>query len=392
MEKTEIKNTFKIGSVCILTYMMSYYMRNILSVATPEMLQTGLFSKKYIATMSSVYMIMYASGQLVNGIIGDVIKAKYMVFAGLFLAGISLAVFPFTDISILRVGCFALLGFGFSMLRGPIVKIVSENTKPTHARMCCVLLSVSCYAGPLIASLFALVFEWKKIFVISGIIAFLLSVLSFICFTLLEKSGLIVPLEKKKKEKNGSFLSVFKLKNFVVYMLIGMVIEIAGTAVAFWLPTYISEYLKFPANVSGIIYSVISLIKSIGPFVCLILFKKFKENDMKMMRVMFVISALLFVGMSIASNVWINLFFLLLALFANCCASGVMWSIYIPSLASSGKVSSANGILDCSGYAAAAAATTLFAVVMNSFGWTGTILLWAGTTALGAVITFFGKK
>lgn len=394
-ENYEFKKALKIGSVCIFTYMMSYYMRNILSVTTPEMLENGDFTKEFIATMSSVYMIVYASGQLVNGIIGDIIKPRFMVFIGLVLAGVSLIGFPFAAVPIEQVCCFAVLGFGFSMLRGPIVKLVSENTLPTHARMCCVMLSVSCYAGPLIAGLFAMFLKWKPVFIVSGIISLLLAVFSYITFAVLEKSGLIVPMKVKKtddKKEKISVLSVFKLDNFIVYLLVGMIIEISGTAISFWLPTYMSEYLGFPSNVSGVVYSVISLIKSFGPFLCLVLFKKFGEDDMKMMRVMYVLSTLFFVGMSVITNVWINLLLLLLALLATCCASGVMWSIYIPSLAKSGKVSSANGILDCSGYAAAAAATTGFAYVMQSYGWTGTILLWAGITFVGIILTYFGKK
>lgn len=73
MKNYELKKAFKIGSVCIITYMLSYYMRNILSITTPEMLENGDFGKEFIATMSSVYMIAYAFGQLFNGFIGDVI-------------------------------------------------------------------------------------------------------------------------------------------------------------------------------------------------------------------------------------------------------------------------------------------------------------------------------
>ncbi|MDD6735537.1 MAG: MFS transporter, partial [Clostridiales bacterium] len=318
----------------------------------------------------------------------------YMVFAGLMFAALSLITFPLiVDIPAVQILCFAVLGFGFSMLRGPIVKMVSENTKPHHARMCCVMLSVSCYAGPLIAGLFALFFRWRSIFVISGIISFLMALLSLISFSMLEKKGIIAPIKSNAKEQpQGGILAVFRLKNFMVYMFIGMIIEISGTAISFWLPTYMSEYLGFPSNVSGIIYSVISLIKSIGPFICLLIFKAFRENEMRMICVMFLLSAIFFVGMSFITNVWINLFLLLLALFTTCCASGVMWSIYIPSLAKSGKVSSANGILDCSGYAAAALATTGFAYVMEVSGWTGTILLWAGIVLVGALLTVFGKK
>lgn len=390
----ELKKSLKIGTVCVMTYMMSYYMRNILSVTTPQMLENSVFSKEYIAAMSSIYMIIYAAGQLVNGIIGDIIKPRFMVLIGLVLAGVSLCTFPFSSLTAVQIGCFALLGFGFSMLRGPLVKTISENTAPVHARICCVLLSVACYAGPLIASLFAMFLDWKTIFTVSGIIAFLLAIFSFFTFLFLEKNGIIVPLKEEKevkKEKSGIF-SIFKLHNFVTYMVIGMVVEITGTAISFWLPTYMNEYLGFSSNVSGAVYSVISLVKSIGPFLSLILYKIFRENDMRLMRVMFGVSTVFFAGMSFISNIWINLIFLLFALLTNCCASGVMWSIYIPSLAKSGRVSSANGILDCSGYVAAAAATSCFAFVMNSFGWTGTILMWSGISLVGVICTLFGKK
>ncbi len=392
-EKSELNKALKIGSVCIISYMLSYYMRNILSVTTPEMLENGDFTKEFIAAMSSVYMIVYASGQLVNGIIGDIIKPRYMVFSGFFLAGLALLGFPFAQIPAEQLCSFAALGFGFSMLRGPMVKLISENTAPSHARMCCVLLSVTCYTGPFIAGLFVLFLKWKSVFIISGIISCILAVCSFVALTGLEKSGIIKPLEKVKKETQKSgILSVFRLDNFIVYMLISMVSEISGTAISFWLPTYMSEYLGFPSNVAGVVCSVISLIKSTGPFLCLILFRFFRNDDMHMIRVMFVMSALLFILMSFISNVWINMTLLLFALMATCCASGVMWSIYIPSLGKSGKVSSANGILDCSGYAAAAAATTGFAYVMQMSGWTGTILLWGGISFVGAVLTLFGKK
>lgn len=392
-DKRELNKALKIGFVCVFTYTLSYYMRNILSVTTPEMLENGDFTKEFIAAMSSVYMIVYASGQLVNGIIGDIIKPRYMVFCGLFLAGLALFGFPFAQMPAEQLCCFAVLGFGFSMLRGPMVKLISENTAPAHARMCCVLLSVTCYTGPFIAGLFVLFLRWKSVFIISGIISCILAVFSFIAFTVFEKSGLVKPMKSiKEKTEKGGVLSVFRLENFMVYMLIGMVSEIAGTAISFWLPTYMSEYLGFPSNVAGVICSIISLIKSIGPFLCLVLFRFFRSDDMYMIRVMFVMSALLFVLMSFITKVWINMLLLLLALLTTCCASGVMWSIYIPSLGKSGKVSSANGILDCSGYAAAAAATTGFAYVMQIFGWTGTILSWGGISLVGAALTVFGKK
>jgi sugar phosphate permease len=68
-------------------------------------------------------------------------------------------------------------------------------------------------------------------------------------------------------------------------------------------------------------------------------------------------------------------------------ASAGMWSVYIPSLGKTGRVSSANGILDCSGYIGAATANYLFAVIMENVGWDGLVLSWSVVFILGIVIT-----
>ena len=56
-----------VGIVCICTYVVNYYLRNILSVATPELLLNGSFTEAGVGLLSSTYMIFYAGGQLVNG-------------------------------------------------------------------------------------------------------------------------------------------------------------------------------------------------------------------------------------------------------------------------------------------------------------------------------------
>ncbi len=40
-----------IAAVCVFTYFVSYYIRNLLSVSTPEMLTYG-FNKEFIGTLS----------------------------------------------------------------------------------------------------------------------------------------------------------------------------------------------------------------------------------------------------------------------------------------------------------------------------------------------------
>lgn len=144
--KVELGNAFLISFICIFTYLISYYLRHVLSYFTPQMLNDG-FEKTSIALLSSTYMIVYAAGQLLNGFLGDIIRPKYMVATGLGFATVGTLLFPLADVYGLRLVCFGLLGFGLSMLRGPLVKTISENTEPGQARVACVFLSAVSLSG-----------------------------------------------------------------------------------------------------------------------------------------------------------------------------------------------------------------------------------------------------
>lgn len=136
----------------------------MLSVTTPELLESGRYTADGVALLSSVNMIFYAGGQLVNGFLGDMLSPKLMILGGIGLGGASMIIFPFLPFQALRVICFALLGFGLSMVRGPLMKIISENTEAKHARLICVFFSFASFAGPLIASLFVMAFAANLLF------------------------------------------------------------------------------------------------------------------------------------------------------------------------------------------------------------------------------------
>lgn len=85
--KTNLKNAILLGTLCSISYFAVYVARNILSAVSPQMLESG-FSEKYIGMASSLFFAVYAVGQLINGQIGDKIKARYMISFGLILAGI----------------------------------------------------------------------------------------------------------------------------------------------------------------------------------------------------------------------------------------------------------------------------------------------------------------
>lgn len=185
-DRAEFSKALKIGALCIVTYTASYIMRNILSVSSVQMLNDG-FTKDKIGSISSVYFMAYALGQLVNGRLGDRIKTKNMVVTGLFMSGLAAIFFLFTQNLYLQTAVFALNGFGLSMLRGPLVKTISENTIPKHARNICIGFSAAGLCGPLFAGMLAAVLNWRYVFFSSAAITVIMGILSFEVLNFYEK-------------------------------------------------------------------------------------------------------------------------------------------------------------------------------------------------------------
>lgn len=179
------------------------------------MVQSGQYTKEFLGTVYSAYFLVYAVGQLLNGLIGDRVKAKYMVSLGLIVCGFVSILFPSASSAILQIVLFGIMGFSLSMLRDPIVKTISENMPPQNARLACVFISFVSYLGPFAASLLVLVFKWNMAFVAAGIICIAIGIIAFAFLSILEKKGAIKTNNTKISDKPKNVLGIFKLKHFV---------------------------------------------------------------------------------------------------------------------------------------------------------------------------------
>lgn len=390
--KTTGKNrtVLLIGLLSIGAYVVNYYLRNILSVATPELLLTGDFTETSVGLLSSTYMLFYAGGQLVNGFLGDMVPPQWMLLGGIGLGGGAVMLFPFLSRDPLRLACFALLGFGLSMVRGPLMKVISESTEPRQARLICVFFSAASFAGPLIASLFVMALPVRPAFVAAGAAAVLMALGTFSAFARMQKTG-ILTFRPIKTRSLGDLLGVFRIENFVYYMVVACLVEISAASVSFWIPTYLTAHLGFDTTAANLVFSAISVCRSCMPFLSLMLFNAAGERALPLMRTGFALSALFFLAMQFVSHPAVNVALLVLALMSMSLTSAMLWSIYIPGLGKTGRASSANGVLDCTGYIAAAGANLLFAAVSGWASWNTVLLLWASVGAIGVAATFFAK-
>lgn len=385
-----LKKAFGLGFVGIFAYLASYYIRNLLSVAAPGMKATGAFTADFIGTLSSVYFLVYAMGQLVNGLIGDSISPKYMISIGLTVTATSITVFPLVPYAWMQIACFALMGVGLSMLRGPIMKMISENLSKNYSRVICTCLSAVSFVGPLVASALAIIFQWNTMFIVAGLSTYGIAITVFIFLTVFERKGMFV-FHSSKKAGFGGYLQLFKLENFIFYMIVGGIVEIAGSAITFWIPTYLSDALLLDEITTNALYSAISIVTCLAPFFALFIFKVIKERDIAMLRCGFFLAVASFVAMILIPNAYAKIVFLTLAKFCLACCSSVLWSIYIPGMGSTGKVSSINGVINCTGYLSASVASKVFSKLLG-LSWNGVILVWCGIAAVGLIASLIVRK
>ena len=90
-----------LGAICFLSYNACYAGRSILSAIMPEMMKETGFSSATLGLWGSMFFFTYGIGQVINGLIGDRIKAKWMVSAGLLFSGIVIVLSSCTGSSII---------------------------------------------------------------------------------------------------------------------------------------------------------------------------------------------------------------------------------------------------------------------------------------------------
>ena len=382
------KKAIYIGSLCSVSYLAVYVARNVLGSVTPQMLSGG-YTESFIGTVSSVYLICYAIGQLINGAIGDKIHAKWMIFIGLLGAAVTNIVFAtFTTYqspyaATVAYGC---TGFFLSMIYGPMTKVVSENTEPMHATRCSLGYTLASFLGSPAAGLLATFLAWQSTFTVSSSLLLTMSVAVFVFFTVFERRGLVKYGQYKAEKKGSGNIKVLIKRDIVKFTFVSILTGVVRTSVVFWLPTYINQYLGFDEETSTTIFTVATLFISLTAFIAVFIYERLGNNIDKTVLIMFS-SAVIFFALTYFFDLpALNIIFIVLAIMSSNGAASMLWSRYCPSLRDTGMVSTATGFLDFVSYSAAAAANLIFANAVTDIGWGNLILVWMGLMVIGVIV------
>lgn len=380
------KKAIMIGSLCTVSYLAVYLARNILGAVTPQMTQSGVFSTEQIGTLSSLFFICYAVGQLINGAIGDKIKSKFMMSLGLILAGISNLLFShLAHLPVIPYVAYCFTGFFLSMIYGPMTKVVAENTELKYATRCSLGFTFASFLGSPFAGVFAAALAWQAVFTVSSVLLAVMGAFCFIMFTVFEAKGLVRYGEYKPQSKGCNVKLLIKHR-IIKFALIAILTGVVRTTVVFWLTAYISEYLGFPPETSAVIYTAATLVISLSAFIAIFVYESLKNNMDLTILLAFSLSAISFAVVFFIKLPIVNIIFMILAIMSSNCAATMLWSRYCPSLRDTGMVSGATGFLDFCSYMAAAISSAVFANAVSAIGWDMLILIWLALMLCGVAV------
>ena len=386
------KKAIKIGALCAVSYFAVYIARNLLSAITPALLEEG-YTESFIARLSSLFFIAYACGQLINGTIGDRIKAKYMLSFGLFLAGTLSIVFPFVINNVfVSIVVYALTGFGLSMIYAPMTKVVSENNEPFLTTRISLGYTFASFFGSPMAGLLATFFAWQTVFYLSSAFLIIMAIVVLTLFFSFERKGLVVYNLQTKTTSTAKNYGILFKRQIIKFSFVSMITGIVRTSVVFWLPTYINKYLNFSVETSTLIFTIVSLLLCSAAFLAVFVYEKLHNNLNFSVFLFFSFSAVAFLLTFLVKIPILNLTFIVLAIICSNCSSSLMWSVYCPSLRDTGVVSSATGYLDFLSYMAAAGANVFFADASTTLGWKNLILVWLAIIVVAVIITIPYKR
>ena len=387
------KNAVLLGGMCSVAYLAVYIARNALSVVSPQILQLGVFTTEQLGTLSSVYFIAYAIGQLINGIVGNRVKGKYMISFGLILSAAGLLAIPYLEGKIWAVVAFyGFSGFCLAMIYGPMVRLVAESV-PDYATQCSVGYTLSSFLGSPVAGLLAAGLTWRWVFLSSGSILMVMGAVCLLVFRLFEKKGIICyPWQGQQKKSAAGSVKLLIKRQIIRFTFVSVLTGVVRTTVVFWLPTYLSSYLQFAPETASLIYTVSTLALSCSIFLAVFAYERLKRNMRLALLLSFAAAAVCFLAIFFVHQPALNVVLLVLAILFGNSASNLMWSCYCPGLHDTGMVSGATGYLDFCSYMAASVASAVFANAVGDIGWSGLILAWTGLMFCGVIVALWPSK
>ncbi len=386
-----------------LAYFSSYIARSAYAASLPEIILDTGWDKSTLGLAGTMFFTSYAIGQLVNGIMGDKLSNRTMIFSGLILSAVCNCSIAFIETPIALVVIWTVNGFSLSMIWAPLLNLFSKylNTKDRLYGSSRISFSIpiGTIASFLLTAMLLHISGWRAVFFVSGLIVFAIAIVwkkninNFINAIVMAEERQEEKPEKKQEEKPPEKVPV---KFYFLIFLVCLLSMVCGTikdGVSMWVPTFLVEYYNLSSIGSVLISIVLPLTSVSGVIIAARLNKKFNSilfsgHLMFIFVLLFLLNILIFINISFVITV------LLLALSTAMIlgADSLLLSVFPSFFRQYGKTSSIAGIFNFSSYIACAVASYYVGVISKTSGWNSAIVLWVAIAFGGVLISFIAFK
>lgn len=381
--------------LCWIAYTSTYICRLNFSAAMPELVGNGIFTNTQSALISSCLFITYGAGQLINGVLGDRLNPKNMVFGGLFLSSAcNLLLFFFCENFLMTTALWGINGFAQSAVWSPILRICSMYYDGAEKTKFGVDMSTTVPFGTIssyLVSLLAIRFSgYRAVFLSCGLIV---AAVSFIWLVLLpkltDKMEAVSGIGGKTDNghlKMGRPLLVLCIAAVAVISVPAAVHGALKDGVTGWVPVFIGERFNVATDFSLLLTMILPVVNVTGAYIAKFI-NKFIKNELLTASVFFAASLVSLIVLKFFGERSIYLSAVCLALITNgMFAVNVLLITLIPlHFARYGKSSTMTGIFNSAAYIGCGASMLFSGVILDSSGWNAVIIIWS-MLALGAAV------
>lgn len=396
--------------ICWLVYSCAYIARVNYSTAIDGMKVMGVIDENIAGLISSVYFVVYALGQVFNGIVADKKSPFVMVIIGLSIVTLSnAAMFTVYSPSWLLVLWWALNGLGQSMLWSPVFFIIS-NALATKIRFMAVTIIALCtpagkISGYFFSGLSLNAGGWKGVFVMgSAIILFVM--LLWIAFWLslrknivLDRSGKEKSEKSEESKKGGRVLPLFVASGMLIVAPSLIIHGLFLNGASEWIPSILQTSYGLSDSAAAYVTMIIPAVGAFGVFLCNFVYMRFKKNEMATASFFMIISILPVIvlyfltasgGGTVGAVIFTAMYGLLYVLqlgYSHCIISLVPMRFSVFTLAAT-----VTGINNAVNYLGSAISTYGMSVAIENMELTEIMLLWLALLVIASVFVIFSVR
>lgn len=377
--------------LCFFAYAAAYTGRLNLSAALPGLRSGIAMSDAQAGLFQTVFALVYAAGQIVNGSLVDKINVRRSIAVGLIVSAACNALFGLTAAFPVMLILWGLNGAAQSMLWTPIVKLVADRFSGQARGRASFVLSITVIFGHFIAwaisGTLASVLSWRYSFLIP---AFIMTAAGAFVFAALRREpahsdgSQAVPAPAAPMPL-GTLISRTGLAALLLCCVCNGFVR---DGVVTWAPTVLSSGSRGMSLSSTLLSLIIPPLNILGIVLVRRCYRLLRGNARGAVGVLLLVSALMasllyFTSAPVACALLLGL----------CCAScyGInpMINTLIPmEYERAGRVGLVAGLVDCFIYLGSALAGTAAGALSDSYGWGAVYTVWALVSALGSALAF----